>query len=122
MLDWTSCQDAELSRPIMLMQGMRAAIALDLHRPMYMVAFEGIRRRKGMAVGILQAEVLVEHRIVIVEASEVKTRLGREMAQVLLAVVDGLGCLGLQSAICTWHLLVKVCLHRDLGDGPREVG
>ena len=75
MLDWTSCQDTELASSTVLMRGMWATIALNLHRPVSMVAIERVWRLKGMSIGILQSEVLVKHRVVIVEASEVKTSL-----------------------------------------------
>ena len=77
MLNWVSCQDAELTSSSVLMRGMWAAIALDLHRPVTMVAIESL---ESMWIGVLQSKVLVKHWVVIVEAREVKTSLGREMA------------------------------------------
>lgn len=78
MLHRASCKDAELASTGVLMRGMRAAIVLNLHRPMPVVTIERIRILEGMAIGILQSEVLVEHRVVIVKASEVESCLRRE--------------------------------------------
>ena len=79
MLKWTSCQDAKLTSSSVLMRCMRAAVALNLHRSVAMITIKGIGRMKAMFVGILQAEVLVNERVVIVEARQVKTRLGWEV-------------------------------------------
>jgi hypothetical protein len=91
---------------------MRATVTLDLQRSMAMVAIKGMWRLECMCIGILQ---LVKDRVVVVEGAEVKTSLRREMSQVLLAMMECLRSLGLQSAICAWQLLMEnlFCLHHD---------
>ena len=51
----------------------------------------------------------MEHRVVIVEATQVKSCLRREgmMSEMGLSMLDSLRSLGLQCAVCTGQLLVK---------------
>jgi hypothetical protein len=69
-------QDTKLSTIVLLLRGMRASIVLDVHRPVSMVAIIGDRTLKGMCIRILKSEVLVEHRVGVFEASQVKASLG----------------------------------------------
>ena len=92
MLDGVCSQDAKLAAiAVLLLRGMRAPVVLNRHRPMTtnIAAFEGIRGLESMAVRVLQTEVLVEHRVVIVETSQVKAGLGAHamMREVWLAMV-----------------------------------
>lgn len=91
MLDGVCSQDAKLAAIVeLLLRGMRAPVVLNMHRPVtnMIAAFEGIRGLEGMAVWVLQTKVLVEHRVVIVEAGQVKAGLGAHamMREVWLAM------------------------------------
>ncbi len=68
-------QDTKLSTIVLLLRGMRAAIVLDVHRLVAMVAIVGKGVLKGMTIGILKSKVLVEHRVWVLEACQVKTGL-----------------------------------------------
>ena len=83
MLDRTSRQDTELSTPAagVLMRGMRAAILdwLLLDCLMLVSLIERIRGLEGVSIGVLKAaQILVKHWVIVIEAGEVKTWLGRE--------------------------------------------
>ena len=68
-------QDTKLSTIVLLLRGMRAAIVLNVHRLVAMVAIIGEGVLKRMTIGILKSKILVEHRVRVLEASQVKTGL-----------------------------------------------
>jgi hypothetical protein len=78
VLDWPRSQDTELPTIAMLLRGMRAPIVGDMHWAVSMTAIKGIGGLEGMAIWILQAQILVKHRVIVVEPGKVKAGLGRE--------------------------------------------
>ncbi len=75
MLNRPGSQDAKLPA-IVLLRGMWAPIALNVHRSMSMVAIERMRALEGMSIRILKSKVLVKHRIGVFETRKVKAGLG----------------------------------------------
>ena len=109
MLDRARSQDTELPAIAVLLRGMRAPGILNVHRSMSMIPVEGIWVLEGVPIRILKTEVLVKHWVIVVEASEVKTRLRCEgmMAKMCLAVLNCLSRLRLQCTVSSGQLLMK---------------
>ena len=74
MLDRPRGQDSELTT-ITVLRGMRASIVLDMHGSMAMTMVERICVLEGVAIWILQSQILVEHRVIVVEPIEVESSL-----------------------------------------------